>query len=214
MALVNSNYEFIFVDVGKNGRLSDGGVIESTEFYHKLMNGQLNLPDNSFTDNNLNFVFLGDDAFPLQEHFLKPYPQRDLSYENRIFNYRLSRARNVSENAFGLIAARFRILHVPIHMRYPENISYVVLAICSLHNFLRKRDTSYSTSASFDQENMATRELQLGEWRKNTAEMTNLRSFRRTATTAAKDNRNNYRDFFNSDGSVDWQDEMLAKGKA
>lgn len=41
MALVNSNYEFIFVDVGKNGRLSDGGVIECTEFYHKLINRKL-----------------------------------------------------------------------------------------------------------------------------------------------------------------------------
>lgn len=41
MALVNSNYEFIFVDVGKNGRVSDGGVIESTEFYHKLVNRKL-----------------------------------------------------------------------------------------------------------------------------------------------------------------------------
>ncbi|CAH2007052.1 unnamed protein product [Acanthoscelides obtectus] len=37
MALVNADYEFIFVDVGKNGRLSDGGVIESTKFYHKLI---------------------------------------------------------------------------------------------------------------------------------------------------------------------------------
>ena len=41
MALVNANYEFIFVDVGKNGRISDGGVIESTKFYHKLIHGKL-----------------------------------------------------------------------------------------------------------------------------------------------------------------------------
>lgn len=32
MAIVNSNYEFIYVDVGKNGRISDGGVIETTKF--------------------------------------------------------------------------------------------------------------------------------------------------------------------------------------
>ena len=41
MALVNANYELIFVDVGKNGRISDGGVIESTKFYHKLIHGEL-----------------------------------------------------------------------------------------------------------------------------------------------------------------------------
>lgn len=70
------------------------------------------------------------------------------------------------------------------------------------------------TSASFDQENMITREFQLGDWRKNTVELTNLSSFRRTPKTAAKDNRNNYKDFFSTDGSVDWQDEMLARGRA
>lgn len=155
-----------------------------------------------------------DEAFPLQEHFLKPYSQRDLSYSIRIFNYRLSRARNVSKNVFRLIPARFRILHVPIHMIYPENISYVVLAICALHNFVRKRDTSYSTSTSFDQENMATREIRLGDWRKNTVDMINLGSCRKIATTAAKANRGNYTNYFSSDGKVDLQDEMLAKGKA
>lgn len=41
MALVNSNYEFVFVDVGKNGRLSDGGVLQYTEFYRKLLDGKL-----------------------------------------------------------------------------------------------------------------------------------------------------------------------------
>lgn len=36
MAIVNSNYEFIYVNVGKYGRLSDGGIIECTEFYRRL----------------------------------------------------------------------------------------------------------------------------------------------------------------------------------
>lgn len=38
MAIVNSNYEFIYIDVGKQGRLSDGGVIEATYFFHKRWN--------------------------------------------------------------------------------------------------------------------------------------------------------------------------------
>lgn len=182
-------------------------------FYYFL--DQLNIPDNSETDNNLNFVFLGDEAFALNEHFLKPYPQRDLSYSKRIFNYRLSRARNVSENAFGLIAARFRILHTSIHMIHPENISYVVLAICALHNFLRKRDTSYISSTSFDQENNVTHEVQMGDWRKNTTNLTNLQNCKKNVPTiAAKTNRDNYTHYFNSDGKVSWQDEMLNKGKA
>lgn len=62
MALVNSNYEFVYINVGKNGRISDGGVIEYTDFYKKLQNRELNLPDNSETVRNLNYVFLGDEA--------------------------------------------------------------------------------------------------------------------------------------------------------
>lgn len=46
VALTNDKGEFIFVDVGKNGRLSDGGVIEYTSFDAKLKNNCLNLPEN------------------------------------------------------------------------------------------------------------------------------------------------------------------------
>lgn len=76
MAIVNANYEFIFVDVGKNGRMSDGGVIEYTEFFTRLQSNKLNLPSNRETKNNLNFVFLGDEAFALGNHFLKPFPPK------------------------------------------------------------------------------------------------------------------------------------------
>ncbi|KAB0803454.1 hypothetical protein PPYR_00424 [Photinus pyralis] len=43
MALVNSDYQFIYVDVGKNGRISDGGVLEYTEFHRKLIEGKKDL---------------------------------------------------------------------------------------------------------------------------------------------------------------------------
>jgi hypothetical protein len=36
MASMNANCEFIFVDVGKNARISDGGVFRYTTFYQKL----------------------------------------------------------------------------------------------------------------------------------------------------------------------------------
>lgn len=52
LAVVNANYEFIFVDVGKNGRNSDGGVVEEAEFYQSLKNGKwitefAHIPSNS-----------------------------------------------------------------------------------------------------------------------------------------------------------------------
>lgn len=83
MAVVKANYEFLFVDIGKQGRMSDGGVTE-TAFYEKMINGSLNLPSNENNDENLNFFFIGDEAFALNEHVLKPYPQISLTHEKRI----------------------------------------------------------------------------------------------------------------------------------
>ncbi|KAL6419640.1 hypothetical protein ACFW04_011303 [Cataglyphis niger] len=117
MALVKTNYEFIFIDVGKNGRISDGGIIECTEFYKRLKSDRLNLPTVEETKLNFNF-FLGE-AFSLTKNFLRPFPQKELTYEKRVFNYR-SRARNVFENAFDLLNSRFRILNTCINMT-PKN---------------------------------------------------------------------------------------------
>lgn len=213
MAIVNSNYEFTYVDVGKNGRISDGGVIESTLFFELLNQDKLHLPKNEVTVKNMNFVFLADEAFSLSENILKPYSQRELNYEKRIFNYRLSRARNCVENAFGLISARFRVLQSAIHLA-PEKATYIVLAICILHNFLRKRGGSYISSSTFDREDN-NHILQNGEWRDTNSQLEGLQPPRNASISRlAKMNREQYKDFFNNEGSVEWQDNILKSGRA
>lgn len=42
--IVNANYEFLMVDFGINARITDGGVLEYTRFYEKLVNQGLKLP--------------------------------------------------------------------------------------------------------------------------------------------------------------------------
>ncbi|KAJ8910546.1 hypothetical protein NQ315_011059 [Exocentrus adspersus] len=58
MALVNSNYEFMYVDVGKQGRMSDGGVLEWTSLNQKLVENKLNFPNNLETKEQFNFVLI------------------------------------------------------------------------------------------------------------------------------------------------------------
>jgi hypothetical protein len=84
MALVNANYEFAYVDVGKNGRISEDGVLEHITFYQELIQWLLNLPDNEDTVENPNYIFVGDDAFALHKHVVKPFSQRDLNHHRRL----------------------------------------------------------------------------------------------------------------------------------
>jgi hypothetical protein len=129
-----------------------------------LIQGLLNLPDNEDTIENLNYIFVGDEALSLHKHVLKPFSQRDLNHHKKIYNYRISRGRNIVENTFGLIASRFRILHTSIGIGV-DKIIHVVLALCALHNYLRRSCSSYITRTSFDRENMETHEIEPGDWR-------------------------------------------------
>ena len=61
----------------------------------------------------LHYLLLVDKIFPLMTWLMRPYPGK-LADQERIFNYRLSRARRVIENCSGILAARSRILSTPI----------------------------------------------------------------------------------------------------
>lgn len=44
MGIANANYELIYIDVGRNGRISDGGVYNSCSFGQAMDCDALNLP--------------------------------------------------------------------------------------------------------------------------------------------------------------------------
>ena len=77
---------------------------------------------------------LGDPAYPLLRWMMKPFPDCDrLTQEQRNFNYRLSKARVVVENAYGRLKGRWRVLMKKIDVRL-EDVSDIVAACCVLHN--------------------------------------------------------------------------------
>lgn len=82
------------------------------------------------------FILVGDAAFPLLKNLMLPYGGVNLLPAETIFNYRLSRARRVVENAFGVLAARFRIFRKPIYA-CASTVDKIVQASCVLHNWLR-----------------------------------------------------------------------------
>ena len=80
---------------------------------------------------------IGDDALPLREWMMKPFSLCNMTDKERIFNYHLSRARYVVENAFGILANRFRCLLMTMYWT-PENAKHLVMATVVLHNIIRK----------------------------------------------------------------------------
>jgi len=118
MSIANANYEFMYCGIGTNGRVSDGEVIDNTKFYEELLHEEIYLPLPRKPDNNasdLPYVFVGYEAFVLRKDLLKPFSQKQLTNERRVFNRHLSRARRVTENTFGIMASRFRVFHTEIN---------------------------------------------------------------------------------------------------
>lgn len=156
MALVDSKYQFIFADVGSQGRISDGGVFRNTVLWERLSRNEIDFPPPCplpGSTNNMPYVFLADGAFALNAHIMKPYPGNyEIGSPKRKFNQRLSTARVVVENTFGLLTSVFRIFRRPINL-HPDSVSQIVMSCILLHNFLRKSRTSssrYSPPGTFD----------------------------------------------------------------
>ena len=136
MAVCDAKYKFTLVDIGDTGVMAVSTqtvtcvmllkMVSST--YHSL----LSFPQ---SERILPYVFIGHDAFGLKNHLLKPYPFQHSSLAERVFNYTSSRARRVIENAFGLAASRFRVLHRPVIAK-PNTVISITKSIVALHNFL------------------------------------------------------------------------------
>ena len=197
--------------MGCNGRISDGGVFRNSILSRALERNTFNIPDACIPaecETMLPYVIVADDAFPLKTYLVKPYSKRNLQREERICNYRISRARRVVENAFGILASRFRIFLSPINLS-PETTTKVVMASCALHNYLRTSSSARYTPPGTTDVDTLHGSITEGNWRS----VNNLPSISQqganTYSKDAKQVRDNYCTYFNSVGKVSWQDQYI-----
>ncbi|KAK0142027.1 Protein ALP1-like [Merluccius polli] len=142
LAVVDAKYCFRLIDVGNYGRASDGGTLANSAFGRALQDGTLSLPADSVLPaaedlGPLPHVFVADEAFPLRRNLMRPFPGIHPPGRKRTFNYRLSRARLVVEDTFGILAAQWRMYHRVLGVS-PDNAEACVKATCVLHNFIRR----------------------------------------------------------------------------
>ena len=141
---------------------------------------------------------------------MKPYGNRDQTKQQRIFNYRLSRARRVVENSFGILANRFQVLLTTM-LHEADTVRLLVKACVLLHNLMRLRyPVLQNRLVDFERSNG---DLVPGAWRDGRNLEDTIpsqvsgpnRDFRK-----AKAQRNLIMQWCNSPaGSVPWQDNML-----
>lgn len=188
LAVVDARYKFIAIDVGSKGRFSDAGIFSNSAFGKKLKDNLLFLPESKSLEEGgmeMPYIFVGDEAFPLLPNLMRPYPQSQLNNQKRIYNYRLSRARRVVEQAFGILAARWRVFHTAFGCNI-DTVDKVIKAACVLHNYLSE-DNEIQTENSM---NSVLRPLRRGG---------------NSPSITAYQIREEFSNYFNGSGSVPWQ---------
>jgi len=211
LGMVDTDYKFLWVNVGAWGSMSDAGVFNGFSLNRKIDAGTLDLPEPDpllNDDKDTPYFFVGDDAFALRPSRMKPYSHQYLTHDERIFNYRTSRARRVVENAFGILASRFRCLLTTLAV-LPRNATSITKACIILHQIMRLRYPTLQ-NADLDQED-ANGHIVPGAWRDH-AMMAEVEKVRRSPkeTRAGKVLRTQLKHYYNSEaGRVPWQETAL-----
>ena len=218
LAIVDYDYKFLFVDVGCQGRISDGGVYRNSAFYKALENESLNLPDPVPLPKSKDprWMFdqsdepIPDDAFTLGKHCMKPFPESNLSDRNRIFNYRLSRMRRISENVFGIWGNTFRVFTTTMALE-PNKAVDITLATIALHNMLRMKSREKYTADGYLHTDNEEGNVTSGDWRIDAGNFSKPSPKTKSNRAAASPERmrNLLADYFYGIGQIPWQWNIL-----
>jgi hypothetical protein len=212
MAVVDARYKFMWVEVGCNGSASDAQIWNGSHFKDRLRDGTLDVPPPTTLPDDpdgtpVDWFLTGDDAFALRTSMMKPYSRRNLSHEERVFNYRLSRARRVTENAFGIISNRFQCLAKKLN-HHPRTVRRITLACVSLHNHMRDRYPAIQRDIAERED--AEHNVIPGQWREGEVMVDMDQPLHgNQGTQAAIAQRDYLKDYYNNAGSVPWQDRMV-----
>lgn len=205
MAVVDANLQFIMIDIGSYGRNSDGGIFSHSNFGKALFGDKLALPPPRVLPGAdhlgpMPYVLVADEAFPLHENIMRPYPGRGCPEDQQAYNYRLSRARRVVENGFGVLAVRWRVFFTKIGVS-PQTTKDIVKATTVLHNMVQRQTTPAQVANLLEEYNEDEVEGFLP-----------LRNVGYRGSMKASDIRSNFKDYFTHVNVVPWQTTHVRRG--
>ena len=188
--------------------MSDAQIFVETALKEQFDDGTIRRPDpcpltDDPDDNDpVPYFIVSDDAFALKDYCMKPYSRKSMAPRELIFNYRLSCARRVVENAFGLLAQRFRVMLRTSELN-PQNVKETIKCCITLHNVLLKRLPPPQDAVNRED---AAGDLLHGAWRHHVIWDEQPQPQAGRANTAGKRVRETLADYFGSPaGIVPWQ---------
>lgn len=140
--VADADNKFLTIEVGAQGKQSDGGIFTTSTLFNLLETKNFNVPSDKKLPNSdakVPHVLIGDEAYPLKPYLMRPYPGRGLTPRREIFNKYLSSARKCVECAFGILRAKWRFLDKNIDTNV-EKASIFIKCACVLHNMIREKD--------------------------------------------------------------------------
>ncbi|XP_055910749.1 uncharacterized protein LOC129945114 [Eupeodes corollae] len=141
-AVADADKKFLTIEVGGRGKQSDGGTFSGSTLFKLLEADKFNVPPpQALPESNIVFpnFLIGDEAYPLKNYLLRPYPRRNLNAQTENFNKKLSIARKCIECAFGILSKKWRFLQKNIETK-PSTAVRLIKCACILHNFVRECD--------------------------------------------------------------------------
>ena len=135
LVLVGNNKRILYVAIGAPGSTHNARMLKSTQLYQDIMRGNVipNIQLHLESSGEISLCTIGDSAFPRQSWLLKGYHEETKIPQQHHFNKKLCSARVVTENAYGMLKERWRILYKKTECRM-FNLKYIIMACKMLHN--------------------------------------------------------------------------------
>ena len=134
-------YTFLWIDVGSDGSSNDASIYNGSKLNESWENNPFHLPEDKplpGDDVPVPYFIIGNNALGINKTLMNPFSIRNIDCHERIFNYSLSRAWRVVENAFDILAHQFRVCWRP-WTRDQRHTGKLIATCVILHNLIRLR---------------------------------------------------------------------------